>query len=102
MGISFHRVQNYVNLWVFLSTKLLIFVYIASKYICHKNISFSRKIWQISFLSIWQKVWQVNRSAKNLLIVTSNLDGFSLVNHGGFAKLSRYIVNILAFHIMKI
>ena len=28
-----------------------------------------------------EKVWQMNRSAKRLLIVTTNLDGFSLANH---------------------
>ena len=40
-------------------------------------------------LSIWQKkVWKINRSANMLLIVSTSLDGFSLVNHGQFAKLS--------------
>ena len=37
----------------------------------------------------------MNRSAKRLLIVSTNLNGFSLANHGQFikfAKLSRYIV----------
>ena len=30
----------------------------------------------------WQeKIWQMNRSAKSLVIVTTNLDGFSLANH---------------------
>ena len=28
-----------------------------------------------------KEVWQVNRSAKRLLNVTINLDGFSLMNH---------------------
>ena len=33
------------------------------------------------FSSVWQKkVWQMNRLAKGLLIVTINLDGFSLTN----------------------
>ena len=34
------------------------------------------------FSTVWRKkVWRMNRSAKGLLIVTTNLDGFSLVNH---------------------
>ena len=38
-------------------------------------------------LSIWQKkVWRINRSANRLLIISTNLDGFSLANHGRFAK----------------
>ena len=50
------------------------------------------------FSRIWQKkVWQMNRSAKGLLNVTTTLDGFSLTNHRQFAKLpthetSRYVV----------
>ena len=32
------------------------------------------------------KVWQLNRSAKRLLVVSTSLDGFSLANHGRFAK----------------
>ena len=35
---------------------------------------------------------QINRSANRLLIVSTNLDGFSLANHGLFAKLSHYTV----------
>ena len=45
-------------------------------------------VWQVEclanflFSNVWQKkVWRMNRSAKGLLIVTTNLDGFSLVNH---------------------
>ena len=34
------------------------------------------------FMSIWQKNWQFNRLAKKLLIIHSNLDEFSLANHG--------------------
>ena len=48
------------------------------------------------FSSIWRKkVWRINRSANRLLIVSTNLDGFSLVNHGQFAKLSCYTVPVL-------
>ena len=42
-----------------------------------------------------KKVWRMNRSAKGLLMVTTNLDGFSLANCRQltkFAKLSRYTV----------
>ena len=40
-------------------------------------------------LSIWWKnVWRINRSANRLLIVSTNLDGFSLVKYGWFTKLS--------------
>ena len=41
------------------------------------------------FSSIWQKkVLQINRSSNRLLIVITNLDSFSLANHGLFAKFS--------------
>ena len=40
--------------------------------------------------------WQINRSTNRLSILTTNLDGFSLEIHGQFAKLSRYMVMILA------
>ena len=36
-----------------------------------------------------KKVWQINRSANRLLIVSTNLDGFSLVNHGRFTKFAK-------------
>ena len=58
------------------------------------------------FLSILRKeVWRIHRLANRLLIVITNLDGFSLANHGLFAKiakLSRYIVvdNILKDHLL--
>ena len=45
------------------------------------------------FKCLGEKVWQMNRSAKGLLIVTTTLDGFSLANRRRFAKftkLSRY------------
>ena len=35
------------------------------------------------------KVWWINRSANRLLIVSINLYGLSLANHGQFAKPSR-------------
>ena len=36
------------------------------------------------------KVLRINRLAKRLLIVSTNLDGISLTDHGWFAKLSLY------------
>ena len=45
---------------------------------------------KIFFQSIWQKnVWPINRSAKRLLIVNTNLDGFSLANHEQFTKFAK-------------
>ena len=47
------------------------------------------KLWRICFSEhLAEKVWRMNRSANRLSIVTTNLDGFSLANHGRFAKLS--------------
>ena len=39
--------------------------------------------------NVWQPktVWLINRSAEMLLIVSTNLDGLSLVNHGWSAKI---------------
>ena len=48
------------------------------------------------FEPLARESWRINRSANRLLIVSTNLDGFNLVNHGRFAKLSRYTVYI--FH----
>ena len=42
----------------------------------------------IPFKRLAKKVWQMNRSAKGLLMVTTNLDGFSLANCRRFTKLS--------------
>ena len=39
------------------------------------------------FSSVWlDKVWQMNRSAKGLLIISTDLDSFSLADHRQFAK----------------
>jgi len=50
-------------------------------------ILYSRKVWQgksladLLVLNIWQKkVWQMNRFSQKAIIVTRNLDGFSLAN----------------------
>ena len=42
------------------------------------------------------KVWRINRSANRLFIVSTNLDDFSLVNHGRFAKFAKFTK--LSFH----
>jgi len=47
------------------------------------------------------KVWRMNRFSQKVIIVSRNLDGFSLVNKGWFAKfakLSRYTVGYLFTH----
>ena len=44
----------------------------------------------ILFKLLWKKVWEINRSYKGLLIVTSTLDGFSLVNRRQFDDLSTH------------
>ena len=50
------------------------------------SLPYSGKVWQgkvCNWLvsSIWQnKIWQINRSAYRLLIVSTNLDGYSLAN----------------------
>ena len=50
------------------------------------------KLWWICSFWFGGKSWWLNRSANRLSIVTTNLDGFSLANHGRFTKLSRYAV----------
>ena len=49
-----------------------------------------QNVWRIySFQAFGRKkVWRVNRPAKGLSMVTTNLDGFSLANRRRFAKLS--------------
>ena len=37
-----------------------------------------------------EKVWWINGSANRLLIVSTKLDGFSLTNHGRFAKFAKF------------
>ena len=64
-------------------------IYLEMKYLLqYYQIPYSGKVWQeeclanLLFLSVWRKkVWQINRSAKGLLIVTTTLNGFSLANH---------------------
>ena len=49
------------------------------------------KVWRTdSFEHLAKKVWWINRSANRLLIVSANLDGFNLMNHGWFAKFTKF------------
>ena len=63
------------------------------------ELPYSGKVWRAECLAnlhtlfkrlIWRKkVWRMNRSAKGLSMVTTNLDGFSLVNRRRFAKFAK-------------
>ena len=57
------------------------------------HIPLSRKVWQGKFGNVFwafsKKVWQINTSAKRLLIVSTYLDSFSLVNHRWFTKFAK-------------
>ena len=60
------------------------------------KVMYSGKVWQgehlanLLFSNCWQKkVWQMNKSTKGLLIVTTTLDGVSLVNRRRFAKFTK-------------
>ena len=62
-----------------------------------QRLLYTGKVWRIDFFQAYgeRKFGEFNRSANRLLIVSTNLDGFSLANHGQstkFAKLSRYTV----------
>ena len=67
------------------------------QYTEYKHVPYSGKpVWwgecltNLLFSSVWQKkVWRMNSSAKWLLIVTTNLDGFSLANRRRFAKFAK-------------
>ena len=73
-------------------------VFLHDEYIYIKlyYIPYSGKVWwgkslaNWLFSSLWsKKVLRINRSANRLLIVSTNLDGFSLANHGRFAKVTK-------------
>ena len=60
------------------------------------KLPYSEKVWRreclanLLFSSVWRKkVWQMNRSAKGLSVVTTNLDGVSLANCTQFAKFAK-------------
>ena len=60
---------------------------------------YSSKVWQgggkfgeltlFEHLANLKKFWRINRSANRFLTVNTNLDGFSLVNHGQFTKFAK-------------
>ena len=71
-----------------------------------QEFPYSGKVWRGECLvnsSVWRKkVWQMNRSAKWLLIVTTTLDGFSLANCRQFAKFAKlsaiwYMLDVISF-----
>ena len=45
------------------------------------------------FKCLVEKVWQMNRLAKELFIDTTNMNGFSLVNRRGFAKFPKLSIS---------
>ena len=58
------------------------------------------------FLSIWRKkVWQINRPASRLLIVSTNfdtnLDDFSFTNHGRFTKFVKLSCYTVCSHVLN-
>ena len=52
--------------------------YILTKY--RITGKFGQEVLQIYFSA--KNVWQINRAAKRLLVISTNLDYFSLANHG--------------------
>ena len=69
-------------------------------YLLYSGKVCQHKVWQIfSFRAFDKKAWRINRSTRRLLIVDTNLDGYSLMNHRQFtkfspAKLSCYTVGL--------
>jgi len=74
------------------------------QYMCHwhlahtkKNmVPYSRKVWWDKVWRIYsfqafceKKVWRMNRFSQKVIFVSRNLDGFSLANHGWFAKFTK-------------
>ena len=75
---------------------MLLLIIISYRSLKLLQLSYGRKVWwgenlvSWLFLSIWQKkVWWINRPANRLLFVSTNLDGFSLVDHGQFTKFAK-------------
>ena len=52
------------------------------------------------FKHLAKEVWQINISAKGLIIVSSNLDGYRLVNHQQFAKVPMPNLPALRYNII--
>ena len=69
---------------------IYIYIYIYAHIYCIVGKFSEDNVWRIySFQAFGKKVWRMNRSAKGLLIVTTNLDGFSLVNRRLFTKFAK-------------
>ena len=67
--------------------KLLVSVSVSQFWLLY---SYQESLVDLLFSSVWRKkVWGMNRSAKGLLIVTTNLDDFSLVNCRQFTKFAK-------------
>ena len=59
--------------------------YITLKFIC----CIAEKFGELTPFEHLVEVWQINGSANRLLIVCTNLDGFSLANHRRFVKFAK-------------
>ena len=62
----------------------------------HLFIPYSGKVWRRESLanslvmSVWRgKVWRMHRFSHKVIIISKNLNGFSLANHGRFAKFAK-------------
>ena len=54
------------------------------------NIPYSGKVWRIySFRAFGEKFWRMNKFSQKVIIVSRNLDGFSLANCSWFAKFTK-------------
>ena len=60
------------------------------------HIPYSGKVWWRESLanslvmSVWRgKVWRMHRFSHKVIIISKNLNGFSLANHGRFAKFAK-------------
>ena len=63
------------------------------------DIPYSGKVWRGKVW--WKKVWWMNRSANMLLIVNTNLNGFSLWFSLWFYICTSCILNVVSFHLAQ-
>ena len=50
----------------------------------------ARKLGEFTVISVWRgKVWRIDRFNHKVIIISKILDGFSLTNHGQFAKFTK-------------
>ena len=77
--------SNYKYIKILCNKRSLCFNYVHTIYVAGSLVE--RMFGEFTLFKYLAKiVWQMNRSAKELLIVTTNLDGFSLANCRRFAK----------------